>query len=162
MPVFGLHSEWKYPTFANLREINHHLYFFVEKFPAGYLFLLYFAYRGWSWIQPTHRVWQGQYGQMSLYTSLESKSPLCPPIISWVKVFRIIPEFRILRLTFCGKSAFKCWISLILIASLIILCLFKDIYQLNLNLWIFSRDTASFMIGISEVQDFGNFELSFL
>ena len=27
---------------------------------------------------------------------------------SWVKVFRIIPEFRILRLTFLRKSASKC------------------------------------------------------
>ena len=29
-------------------------------------------------------------------------------IILWVKVFRIIPEFRILRLTFHRKSASKC------------------------------------------------------
>ena len=29
------------------------------------------------------------------------------PIRSWVKVFRIIPEFRILRLTFHRKSASK-------------------------------------------------------
>ena len=28
--------------------------------------------------------------------------------IAWVKFFRIIPEFRILRLTFFGKSASKC------------------------------------------------------
>ena len=27
---------------------------------------------------------------------------------AWVKVFRIIPEFRILRLTFHRKSASKC------------------------------------------------------
>ena len=27
---------------------------------------------------------------------------------TWVKVFRIIPEFRILRLTFHRKSASKC------------------------------------------------------
>ena len=27
--------------------------------------------------------------------------------VSWMKVFRIIPEFRILRLTFSGKSASK-------------------------------------------------------
>ena len=39
----------------------------------------------------------------------------CP----WVKVFRINPEFRILRLTFQRKSASKCRIRLILIASLI-------------------------------------------
>ena len=30
------------------------------------------------------------------------------PTITWVKVFRIIPEFRILRLTFHRKSASKC------------------------------------------------------
>ena len=29
-------------------------------------------------------------------------------INSWVKVFRIFPEFRILRLTFHRKSASKC------------------------------------------------------
>ena len=33
---------------------------------------------------------------------------LCSLHTSWVKVFRIIPEFRILRLTFCRKSASKC------------------------------------------------------
>ena len=27
---------------------------------------------------------------------------------SWVKVFRIVREFRILRLTYCEKSASKC------------------------------------------------------
>ena len=37
----------------------------------------------------------------------------------WVKVFRMIPEFRILRLTFHGKSASKCQIRQILIVSLI-------------------------------------------
>ena len=36
-----------------------------------------------------------------------------------MKVFRISPEFRILRLTFYGKSASKCWIKEIIIASLI-------------------------------------------
>ena len=38
---------------------------------------------------------------------------------SWVKVFRINPEFRILRLTFHRKSASKCLIKEIIIASLI-------------------------------------------
>ena len=37
----------------------------------------------------------------------------------WVKAFRIIPEFRILRLTFHRKSASKSWIRQILMASLI-------------------------------------------
>ena len=40
-------------------------------------------------------------------------------LIPWVIVFGIIPEFRILRLTFCGKSASKCWIRQIKQASLI-------------------------------------------
>ena len=31
-------------------------------------------------------------------------------ITAWVKVFRIIPEFKILRLTFQRKAASKCWI----------------------------------------------------
>ena len=31
-----------------------------------------------------------------------------PRIYAWVKSFRIIPEFRILRLTFYRKSASKC------------------------------------------------------
>ena len=38
---------------------------------------------------------------------------------AWVKVFRINPEFNILRLTFHRKSASKCWIEEIIIASLI-------------------------------------------
>ena len=38
----------------------------------------------------------------------------------WVKVFRINPEFRILMLTFHWKSASKCWIREIIVASLII------------------------------------------
>ena len=29
-------------------------------------------------------------------------------LYTWVKIFRITPVFRILRLTFCGKSASKC------------------------------------------------------
>ena len=36
---------------------------------------------------------------------------------TWLKVFRIIPEFRILKLTFCRKSASKCWIRQIILAS---------------------------------------------
>ena len=38
---------------------------------------------------------------------------------AWVKTFRIIPEFRILRLTFHWKSASKCWILQVIIAFLI-------------------------------------------
>ena len=36
-------------------------------------------------------------------------------LLSWVKVFRIIPEFKILRLTFHRKSASKCCIREIMI-----------------------------------------------
>ena len=36
-----------------------------------------------------------------------ARSDVCLPNYTWVKVFRIIPEFRILRLTFYGKSASK-------------------------------------------------------
>ena len=32
----------------------------------------------------------------------------CPTLYTWVEVFRINPEFRILRLTFQRKSASKC------------------------------------------------------
>ena len=35
--------------------------------------------------------------------------------IAWLKVFRIVPEFRILRLTFQRKSATKCRIRKIII-----------------------------------------------
>ena len=69
---------------------------------------------------------------------------------AWVKVFRIIPEFRILRLTFHRKSASKWWIRV---------CL-RTIDHLNLKLWIFSGHTASFKIGVSKVQDFRNYEFS--
>ena len=41
------------------------------------------------------------------------------PALTWVNVFRINPEFRILRLTFHRKSASKCWIEQIIKASLI-------------------------------------------
>ena len=40
-------------------------------------------------------------------------------LFTWVKAFRIIPEFRILRLTFNRKSASKSLIRQILMASLI-------------------------------------------
>ena len=39
--------------------------------------------------------------------------------ITWVKVFRIIPEFRILRLTFHRKGASKYWILQVILAFLI-------------------------------------------
>ena len=45
--------------------------------------------------------------------------PLNHVIKAWVKVFRIIPELRILRLIFHRKSASKCWIMQLIIAFLI-------------------------------------------
>ena len=44
-------------------------------------------------------------------------------------------------------------------SDLYLVCL-KTIDHLNFKLWIFSGHIASFKIGISKVQDFGNFELS--
>ena len=38
----------------------------------------------------------------------------------------------------------------------------RKIDHLNLKLWIFSGHTASFKIQVSKVQDFGNFELSWM
>ena len=37
-------------------------------------------------------------------------------LLPWVNIFRIIPEFRILTLTVCGKSALKMLYSKIIIA----------------------------------------------
>ena len=54
-------------------------------------------------------------GKELIYSPAELVAVLVPMAISeeiamyaWVKVFRIIPEFRILRLTFHRKSASKC------------------------------------------------------
>ena len=71
-----------------------------------------------------------------------------------MKIFRIIPEFRILRLIFHRKSASKCWIRQMIIASLIIFSLSK------LEILIFCWCAESFKIWISKVQDFRIFELS--
>ena len=80
-------------------------------------------------------------------------------LFSWVKVFRIIPEFRILRLTFHRKSASKCWIEQIIIAFLI--CYQKTIDHFNLKkLLTLCLNKASFKFWISKVQDFFSFELS--
>ena len=81
--------------------------------------------------------------------------------LAWVKVFRISPEFRILRLTFHRKLASKCWIREITIANsdLFSVCL-KTIGHLNLKMWIFCGHAASFTICFSKGQDFWNFELS--
>ena len=74
---------------------------------------------------------------------------------------RNIPEFRILRLAFHRKSASKYWIRQIIIS---LSDLFSDNLKIfdhsSMKLLIFCRHTASFDIWISEVQNFGNFELS--
>ena len=57
-------------------------------------------------------------------------------IISWVKVFRIIPEFRILRLTFFGKSASNSWISQIIIAFLLYVKGMRDNWSFKLEIII--------------------------
>ena len=79
-----------------------------------------------------------------------------------MKAFRIVPEFRILRLTFCGKSASKSWIWQILIVSLVTIfsVYLKTIDYLKLEIVDIYRHTANFKIWFSKVQDFGNFELS--
>ena len=52
---------------------------------------------------------------------------------TWVNVFRFIPEFRILRLTFHRKSASKYCIVQIIIVSDIIAVKLKTINLLNLK-----------------------------
>ena len=47
-------------------------------------------------------------------------------LVPWVKVFRIIPELRILRLTFRRMSASKYCFRRIIMASLSIISLSKD------------------------------------
>ena len=94
---------------------------------------------------------------------------------TWVKVFRIIPVFRFLRLTFHRKSGAKSWIRLIIIASLVYVIIsmisefrilrlachsyfhrksapkswirlryLRTFDLLNLHLFVFGRNTASF------------------
>ena len=77
---------------------------------------------------------------------------------AWVKVFRIIPEFRILKLTFHRKSASKCWIRDIIVGFLIYISLSKDNWPFKFEI-VNSGHTASFKIGVWKVQDFGHFEL---
>ena len=104
----------------------------------------------WTLVVPSHIQGHFNFTQIILHSYFNCLLP-------WVKVFRIIPEFRILRLTFNRKSASKCWIREIAIVSLIY---FQRIDYLNLKNWIFSWHTASFKIGVSKALDFGNFELS--
>ena len=78
---------------------------------------------------------------------------------TWMKVFRINLEFRILRLTFHGKSASKCWTREIIIASLLSFQITKR-QSFKLEIICFCRHLASFKIWNSKVQDFENFELS--
>ena len=80
---------------------------------------------------------------------------------AWVKFFRIIPEFRILRLTFYRKSAPESCIRQITgIFSGLFTVNLKTFDHSNLKLLMIYGHTTSFKIRISEVHDFGNFELS--
>ena len=74
----------------------------------------------------------------------------------WVKVFRINPKFRILRLTFLGKSASKCWIREIILAPLVGFQIIKT-QSFKLEIILIWRHPASFKIWISKVQDFRKF-----
>ena len=65
---------------------------------------------------------------------------------TWVKVFRIAPEFRILRLIFHRKSASKPWIKQILMAFLIYFSLSKDNWSFKLEIVDICRHTASLKI----------------
>ena len=81
-------------------------------------------------------------------------------IVIWVKVFKINPEFRILRLTFYRKSASKCWIRQTLQLLWLVSRWSKYNQSFKLEIIHFCRHPASFKIWISKVQDFRNFELS--
>ena len=70
---------------------------------------------GSSHCVPLHEYSELLYG----FNQVSDFGPFGPQAVSWVKVFRINPEFLILRLTFHRKSASKCWIRQIIIASLI-------------------------------------------
>ena len=74
---------------------------------------------------------------------------MCLSLCVWVKVIRIIPEFRILRLMFHRKSDLKCLIRRIITAFLI----YYQSDQLNLQLSIFLQEYC-FKIEISKVQNF--------
>ena len=77
-----------------------------------------------------------------------------------MKVFNIIPEIRILRMTFhrvilkmLNKEGY------ISFSDLFAICL-STTDHINMKLWILSVHTASFKIEISKGQGFGKFELS--
>ena len=55
-------------------------------------------------------IWPRKIPVSQLLCSKTQKALLdtCATLLAWVKVFRINPEFRILRLTFHRKSASKC------------------------------------------------------
>ena len=58
-------------------------------------------------------------------------------LTTWVKVFRLIPEFRNLRPTFHRKSASKSWIRQILITS------FSDLF--SVHLWAIDHFNLKFV-----------------
>ena len=92
-----------------------------------------------------------------------SGSKLLSTLIAWVRVFRIIPEFRILRPTFHRKSASKCWIRFF---DLNWDCL-KTIDHFKLEIAILNGQTASLRLEfrkfrIFEILIFQPFTLSLL
>ena len=78
--------------------------------------------------------------------------PLLALYNTWVKVFRIIPVFRILR---HRKSASKCWILLLIIAFLILLQLILRYLTIKLGFFLYFG-------GIQQVlnSDFLKFKIS--
>ena len=85
-----------------------------------------------------------------IFTMVPSKFCVSGPMgiylffLAWVTVFRIIPEFRVLRLTFHRKSASKYRSRQIVLALRFMSVCLKTDDHLNLKLLIFSRHIASF------------------
>ena len=66
---------------------------------------------------------------------------------AWMTGFRINPEFRILKLTFHRKSASKCWIKEIILASLISFqIIFSGLIILTLSLQVLKFEILKFRI----------------
>ena len=92
------------------------------------------------WCAKPWKIWKGTKIPLFKSNHLMNSLVMCQPFVlyyvvyqwmvylldTWVKVFRIIPEFRILRLTFHRKSASKCWIRRIIMA-------FSDLFSVHLR-----------------------------
>ena len=102
--------------------INHFHYIWKSYFQSNWFnFLINLdSFSGWKSVDPDQLVsqetsWSGStiFHQLdeSRFINVNASLDLFP----WVKVFRIYPEFRILRLIFHRKSASKCWIRKLII-----------------------------------------------